>query len=291
MRQIPWLVGYFVANHFPSSQEGHLLRKTFINSLPKSGTNLLAKCLLLFGYTEKGHLSAGTVLDSRPSAIFKRLFWRTRGQGYSLGVNSPIEVRRSPVDSMLRRVRDNQFISGHVGYRNDLLETIVSLDFKPIQVIRDPRAVLASFVPYVLGDKNHFLHSAFKSLPNNDRYKAVLDGIVEGGLTQRPLRICCLALDPWVDNPAVLTIRYEDIVGSKGGGSDVRRLEILEDIASALNIENPNIQKVSDELYGPGRHTFRKGRVGGWDEEIPAMVLKRVNSELEDVLEKWGYAQ
>lgn len=257
--------------------------------MPKSGTNLLAKCLLLFGYTEKGHLSTGTVLDNRPGALYKRLFWRTRKQGYVLGVNSPVEVRRRPVDAMLRSVRENQFISGHVGYRRDLLDAILEQGFVPIQVIRDPRAVLASFVPYVLEDTSHFLHSVFKSLPHDERYMAVLDGIARDGLIQRPLRACCLALDPWVENEKAYTIKFEDIVGGKGGGSDIRRMEVLGEIAATLNIPDPDIQRVSDELYGPGRHTFRKGKVDTWKDEIPPKILARLHGELGDILDKWGY--
>ena len=267
------------------------MRKAFINSLPKSGTNLLAKCLLLFGYTEKGHLSTGTILDSRPAAIFRRLFWRTRGQGYSLGVNSPIEVRRRPVDAMLRRVRENEFVSAHVGYRRDLLDTVLEQGFVPIQVIRDPRAVLASFVPYVVGDKNHFLNPLFTSLTPEARYAAMLDGIERDGQIQRPLRTCCLALAPWIENDRVYTVRFEDIVGEKGGGSDARRQEVLGEIAERLAIPNPDIQRVSEELYGPGRHTFRKGKVDTWKDEIPPALLPRVESELGDILEKWGYGE
>lgn len=267
------------------------MRKAFINSLPKSGTNLLAKCLLLFGYTERGHLSTGTVLDSRPAAMFRRLFWRTHKQGYSLGVNSPIEVRRRPVDAMLRRVRENQFVSAHVGYRRDLLDTVLEQGFVPIQVIRDPRAVLASFVPYVVGDKSHFLNPLFTSLSPEARYAAMLDGIERNGQIQRPLRTCCLALDPWIENDRVYTVRFEDIVGEKGGGSDTRRLEVLGEIAGRLAIPEPDIQRVSEELYGPGRHTFRKGKVDTWKDEIPPALLPRLESELGDILEKWGYRE
>ena len=34
------------------------MKKIFINSLPKAGTNLLAKCLDLFGYHKSGHLGS-----------------------------------------------------------------------------------------------------------------------------------------------------------------------------------------------------------------------------------------
>lgn len=265
------------------------MNKVFVNSLPKSGTNLLAKCLLLFGYKERGHISAGTILDSTPRAFVRRILWKSDSGGYLLGVNSPVMVRKAPIDSILRKVRDNQFISAHVGYQQELLDAVIDNAFTPIQVIRDPRAVLASFVPYVLADKNHFLHKLFKSLPSDERYKAVLDGVTENNLTQQSLRECCEALNPWLNTEGVVVVKFEDIVGSQGGGSDEIRNKVLEKIADALNIPREKIPSVADNLYGPGRHTFRKGRIDTWKEEIPPSVLERISSEMSDILKKWGY--
>jgi len=265
------------------------LNKAFVNSLPKSGTNLLAKCLLLFGYKERGHISAGTILDSTPRAFIRRMLWKCNSDGYLLGVNSPVMVRKSPIDSILRKVKEGQFISGHVGYQQELLDAIIANGFTPIQVIRDPRAVLASFVPYVLGDKNHFLHKLFKSLPSDERYKAVLDGVTENISTQRSLKQCCEALDPWLNTDGVIVVKFEDIVGDQGGGSDVKGLEVLERLLGALNIPRENISQVAENLYGPGRHTFRKGRVDSWKEEISDSLLERISVEMSAVLDLWGY--
>lgn len=265
------------------------MNKVFVNSLPKSGTNLLAKCLLLFGYKERGHISAGTILDSTLRAFIRRLLWKCDSDGYLLGVNSPVMVRKAAIDSILRKVKNNQFISAHVGYQQELLDAVINNGFTPIQVIRDPRAVLASFVPYVLADKNHFLHKLFKSLPMEERYQAVLDGVTENKLTQRSLQECCEALNPWLNTEGVIVVKFEDIVGSQGGGSDETRIKVLEEIADALNIPRELIPSVADNLYGPGRHTFRKGRIDSWKDEIPAPVLERISNEMSDILNKWGY--
>ena len=265
------------------------MNKAFVNSLPKSGTNLLVKCLLLFGYAERGHLSAGTILDSTPRALLRRFLWKSSKNGYLLGVNSPVMVRKAPINSILKKVKEGQFISGHVGYQQELLDEIIANGFTPIQVIRDPRAVLASFVPYILGDKNHFLNGLFKSLSFDDRYKAVLDGVTANNLTQRSLQSCCDALDPWLNTNAVLVVKFEDIVGNQGGGSDEQRMKVLEQIAEALNLNRESIPYVAENLFGPGRHTFRKGKIDSWKKEIPSSVLDRISSEMSVTLDKWGY--
>ena len=118
------------------------MNKAFVNSLPKSGTNLLIKCLLLFGYTERGHISAGTILDSTPRALLRRLLWKSSTSGYLLGVNSPVMVRKAPVNSILKKAKEGQLISGHVGYQQELLDEIIANGFTPIQVSEIPELFL-----------------------------------------------------------------------------------------------------------------------------------------------------
>lgn len=267
------------------------MKKAFVNSLPKSGTNLLAKCLLLFGYKERAHLSAGSVLDKKPRSLMRRILWRPASKNYLIGINSPIEVRRSPIDSILRKVKEGEFLTAHVGYRSDLLESVLELGFTPIQVIRDPRAVLASFVPYVLKDGGHFLHNTFKRLPHFERFEVVLDGISVNGTALAPLRTCCLALDPWVNSEKVICIKFEEIVGAQGGGSDRKRVQVLEQLASRLGLPKDHIPQVSDNLYGPGRHTFRKGKIDSWRDEILVELLEPIAQELGEILDRWGYSK
>lgn len=265
------------------------MKKAFINSLPKSGTNLLAKCLNLFGYREKGHISAGTLLDNTIMARVRRVTWRAGSDNYLLGVNSPVMARKKAVNRFLDKVGDNQFITAHLGYESQLLDYAVSTGFTSIQVIRDPRAVLASFVPYILYDKHHFLHKLFQTLSENERYMAALDGIALDNNALKPLKESCQALDPWLNNESTHIIRFEEIVGSAGGGSNKTQLKVITELAELLDIPESKITGVAKELYGPGRHTFRKGKIDSWKEEIPEPVLGRISNELGDVLKKWGY--
>jgi len=265
------------------------VKKAFINSLPKAGTNLLAKCLVLFGYEEQGHISAGSVLDRTFLSYLRRLAWKTHSSGYSIGINSPVEVRKRPIDSKLAKLRAGMFITAHVGYRENLLNTILRMDIVPVQVVRDPRAILASFVPYVLNDSNHFLHSMFHKMEEDSRYHAVLDGVASSRQKLQSLRSCCLALDPWIQSSRTVVVRFEDIVGSRGGGSDIVRDRTLNQLKEALDLPAGKMAMVSEHLYGAGRHTFRKGQVNSWKEEIPSAILTRTDSELGDVLDSWGY--
>lgn len=263
--------------------------KALVNSLPKSGTNLLAKCLLLFGYSERGHLSAGSVLDLDYRSRIRNIVWISDRGPYRLGLHNPVRVKAWPIDQKLRSLRDSQFISSHLGYDDRLLRKALLYEIKPIQVLRDPRAVLASFVPYVLNDSNHFLNETFSRMSHGQRLHAALYGLVEQGIKLNPMKDYCLALDTWVDDPNVLKIMFEDIVGEQGGGSRAKLEASLEKLAKWLNIPFERIDEVADNLYGPGRHTFRKGQIDSWRDDLPPEFISKMNEELKPILETWGY--
>jgi hypothetical protein len=267
------------------------MKKVFLNSLPKSGTNLVAKCLKLLGYEEKAHLGSGTVLSGHWRARLKRLSWRSYRQGYLVGLDTPVEVSRSKVDRMLTQVRPNMFVTAHVGYTIDLLRKVENMDFVPLLITRDPRAVLSSFVHYVVTSKEHVFYETFKSMSKEERFVAALRG--KSSLDERaflqPLLVNCVSLDPWLRSESVLSIKFEDLIGSKGGGTDERQREILEIICNRLDVPLERIENVTKNLFGPGLRAFRKGQIDSWRDEIPAPIIKDVEHELKDILDTWGY--
>lgn len=269
------------------------MKKVFVNSLPKSGTHLVAKCLLLFGYKEKGHIGASSILGSNWRSRLHRLLWQagSRERGYSIGIHRPTTVRKWPIDLKLSLLNSNQFISAHVGYNDNLLRSIVDFGIRPVQVLRDPRAVLASFVPYVLKEKNHFLHEAFVQMEPEQRFEAALMGGLIGDIDIIPMRDYCLALSHWVELDQTIIVQFEKLVGNAGGGADAEMVATLELLCSELDLSENKIAKVAERLYGPGRHTFRKGRIDSWQRELPAEILKLADKELEEVLALWGYSK
>ena len=266
------------------------MKKTFVNSLPKSGTNLLAECLQLFGYKDAGHIGSGYVLSSTPVAKLRRLLLHPIRQGYIVGIDTPVELPRWAVERFIGQVKNDYFITAHVGYTSDLLQHALTLGFSPIVITRDPRAVLASFVPYVVGKNRHPLNRAFNKLTLEDRYMSTLEGMNDGEHMLQPLRVRCNALDPWINSEHVLSIKFEDLVGSKGGGSDNLQMDTLHRICKWIDAPESKIQSVADELFGPGdRYTFRKGKIDSWKNEIPPSVMNKLESSIGDILTKWNY--
>ncbi len=266
------------------------MRKAFINSLPKSGTHLTAKCLKLMGYSELDHLGSAQVISPRMLSKFRRMAWYPYSQGYLLGIDTPVEVSKRIIHGRLKKGRPNTFFTAHVGYSTALLDAVLAHGIQPIIVHRDPRAVLVSFIHYVTKLKEHVLHSEFKDLSEDAKFQYVLNGHRFDKAYLEPLRTRCLALDGWLSSDKVLKIRFEDLVGTKGGGTLEAQEETINNLCNWLEIPTAKSAGVADELFGPGRHTFRKGQVDSWRAELSEENIRLVEEKLGDVLTRWGYA-
>ena len=265
------------------------MKKALVNSLPKAGTNLIAKCLLLFGYVEKGSIASSLVLGKSWSASIRRVAWAPFRAGYIIGIDSPVEIAKGVIQRKLSRISDGSFITAHVGYTADLLYDVRQMGFAPVLIIRDPRAVLASFVPFVLSQKKHPFHRALSEMKPEERFLAVLSGAFNNHGVLQPLKVRCMALDPWLESKDVLIIRFEDLVGSSGNASDELQEKSLLKLCDYLCIPKDRIPYAKKNLFGEGRHTFRKGNIDSWKEEIPGNVQDVINIEMKDVLQRWGY--
>ena len=265
------------------------MRKTFVNSLPKAGTNLVAKCLQLFGYSDKGVIASSLVLNNTIRAKIGRLVLRPFKQGYIIGIDMPVELSRYQIDKKLNKLGDSMFLVGHLGYTADLLYKIKELGFSPIVIIRDPRAVVNSFVHFVRNLKTHPLYETFNSMTEKDNFMLTVNGMFRGNVNLQPFRIRCMSLDPWLNANGVFKVKFEDLIGSKGGGSDEIQREVLNSICDWLNIPKEKINYVVDNLFGPGRHSFRKGSIDSWKDEIPKGIISLIENEMQDILKKWNY--
>lgn len=265
------------------------MQKVFVNSLPKAGTNLVAKALLLMGFNERFNLGAQFVLGKRMRSRLRRFLCGPIRQGYLVGIDTPVEVSRSLVDRALDKTDPGCFMTAHVGYTNDILHTLSEKDFVTVLVLRDPRAVLSSFVHYVTKNKAHVHHPFFQSLEPEDRYRIALYGGTYGGYSLQPLMLRCLSVTPWLESESTLVLRFEDLVGSKGGGTDESQLEVLSKLSRLVGSDDSVLPVVAENLFGEGRHTFRKGQIDAWREDVPDAMLNELNACLDYVLEKWGY--
>ena len=94
-----------------------------------------------------------------------------------------------------------------------------------------------------------------------------------------------------MNSPGVLTIRFEDLVGSKGGGSDVLQARCVTDIARFLGIDiaAEMVNEICNVIWEAKGRTFRKGQIGTWREVLTQEMLAVYYATARDITRKWGY--
>lgn len=172
------------------------------------------------------------------------------------------------------------FMTGRkLGYSHYWPEQAIVQDFsKPnvrvIFMMRDPRDMLVSYVKWIFSGPDNFLIGYNKNFDDMFEY-ILVNGFIEyhnkeikDFLTRGP---CTFGerykqyLDGWKTCPTILIIRFEDLVGAQGGGSDEVQKQVLLEIGRHLEFElsDQDIRFIQKRLFG-GTPTFREGLIGGW---------------------------
>ena len=269
-------------------------KKVFINSLPKAGTNLLANFFDILHYSTKVDFGAHLVLSDKIISKFNRVrFHPFLSKGIIIGIDTPVEIRFSYIERKLLSVKSNEYVTSHVGYTDEVLLLTKKYEFKNIVMIRDPRAVLNSLVHYISNDKSHYLHEYFRTLTEVEKFSVALNGNIKESKVLNSMLTRCNSISNWIEDPSVLCIRFEDLIGKKGGGDYKIQEETIKKILDFIDYKDDykkeKINLIRDTIFGDRKNTFRKGLIDSWKNEIPVSLHKEINEKLLTILNKWGY--
>lgn len=261
-----------------------------VNSLPKAGTNLLAALLEELGYVRRGGLSAGMFLGSGVGPWLRRIVSLPFGQGVSVGIDCPVSVSRRYVERHMAKMEAWDYMTAHVGYSRAVLSIVEDESLDAFLVLRDPRAVLNSFVHYLYSEPSHMLNPDFSRLDRIDAYTLALRGGRCGRYYLEPLDVRCRALEAWRRAESVEAVRFEDLIGPRGGGSRTRQQEQIERVLRKLGLMEEASDADLEDLdpFSKG-HTYRRGKIDAWRKEMPSAVQEETTHSLSSVLEDWGY--
>lgn len=257
--------------------------RVFVNSLPKSGTNLLEKLIRMLDIEQSGRSIASTNIIGRHS-LAKSILHQDHFSGMSvpIGLEFPVSVSMRWLDKTLD-IADGQYLSGHAAFSEQLDYLVQKNNVKTIQIFRDPRAVLLSWAKYVVEDTNSWytFHHFFKKMDLNERILFLLKGGVAEGIYYSSFREVLNRAGGWLGSQSTLVVRFEDLVGSQGGGSDEMQRKTIENILQHIGYEYQTsyLDWLQKDLFG-GTHTFRGGRIDGWkdviDDELNDLIIQEL---------------
>lgn len=268
--------------------------KVLVNSLPKTGTNLLQRCVELAGLQWSGHSLGSSSIFGRYRYV--KHFLRKSSISsipVSIGLDVPVTVSEKWLRSYLSRSKG--YVSGHAAYSGHLYQILRSEDFKVVQIIRNPCAMLASWANFIIEPGYYWkeVHNKMSASSFDERLTLMIQGGFCNGIYVTGVRDIFLRAQGWYEEKKeILVVRYEDLVGSRGGGNDDHQRKCIESILSHLEVgcNESKVREIQENLYG-GTHTFRKGHIHAWREQINSKIEKSIYDTLNDIaiLEKFGY--
>lgn len=180
----------------------------------------------------------------------------------------------------------------------DKLEDVFSSKNKYIVSIRDPRDFMVSYINWVVREKDRKISSGWKSLSMEKKLSQLIKGNIPTKIDKflwidwhmENFFIASELMKKKLDN--VLLLRFEDLIGSKGGGTDESQRESIKKICSFLDIEisGERLDGICSSLWG-GTKTFGKStkKVGQWVDEFQPKHVSLFKKNYNDLLVDLGY--
>jgi sulfotransferase 6B1 len=261
------------------------------NSIPKSGTNLLGRLLTLLGFEQTSEMGIRSRLVAGPFAPARKLLRARSAEKVTIGVVSPQRIDRQWLERRLSRVADGYFVTAHCVYSPELASLFAGEQMRVVCILRDPRDVAVSQMHHIKQRKEHFAHDAFLKLPSDsERLLVSIRGGELGGRRLQSLDERYRQFLGWQDDNNAMMVKFEDLVGPRGGGSAETQRRTVERVAWHVGLEPDErmISTVEENIFGVS-NTFRKGQIGGWREEFSAEHERAAREIAGPMLVELGY--
>jgi len=263
--------------------------KIFVNSLPKSGTYLLASVLELMPDIYMHNLKLNRRLRNHP-LNYLLFFNRTT---VLAGVDQPCKIKLQTLESKIRRIKKNSFSIGHIPYDPLVVDLLESYHIKTLFMIRDPRDIVVSKMYFNVKMKKHFLHKHYMSLGSDKaRLKAAILGVKKPNGEPLALGIAekLRSVLSWLQTDYVESVRFEDLIGYHGGGNRERQIQSILSVAAHIgkSLTEDEAAVIGKTMFGQGR-TFRSGLIGDWQNHYDDELKELFKKESGDQLIQFGY--
>lgn len=183
-------------------------------------------------------------------------------------------------------LKNNQFPFFHVPYSKEAVIALKKHNIKKtIFIVRHPYDQAISLAHFLYVHPEFDAPQKYKPyLANKKMISQLITEIIHDTATLYEQYL------PWINQPNVLTIYFEDLVGPKGKGTADRQLRALRKMASHIGL-NPNdkkLKKVAKNLFG-GTPTFRKGEIGEWKKVLTPQQKQLCREKLSHITARLGY--
>ncbi len=251
----------------------------FCNSYPKSGTHLLYQILYSIpGFNKWNDIVSVQSLCgiiNTPSHIL----WK---------------ISSAPHKSIVRC---------HLMYCNEILDIFNNFDYKSIFIYRDLRDTAVSHARWTTKEERYFLNNLYVN--SYDEFDQQLMSSIQGvplgtpfgsNISQPNIGQDFSRWKGWINDTNTLAIKFEELVGERGGGCEEVRQQRIQQIFEYLGIPYSDEQvktKFSSSAMSPNEsHTFLKGgkgSIGGWKSKFKDCHKQEFKKLAGNLLIELGY--
>jgi len=224
---------------------------------------------------------AGTHLVERAVCLHPRLYRRM------LRTLNPQNVGPDGIGGVLSRLRPGQVVLAHLPFDPAYPELLRSEGIETLFVVRDPRDIAVSLAHFIGGRGDHPLHFAYSARPD---LRSRIELAILGDPVARPpapsLESILSEFSGWLESGA-LVVRFEELIGPRGGGDAGEQDRILQRIYERLGLRPP--AGLAERIFSSESPTFRKGAIGQWRELFDAGLEALFDREAGGWMEAYGY--
>lgn len=249
------------------------------NSYPKSGTHLLAQIIMKTGYVRYWD----DIISVQSLSGFMN---STRHIEWKYG--------SAPAGSLVR---------SHLMHDDAIVAILNRRQHRRFFIYRDPRDIVCSHANWVVKEPAIFLNKIYKEQfkTAEERIMASIVGTPLGTPLASNMSHPGIEMDfarwlGWLEDEDTFCVRFEDLVGKRGGGCENTRLEKVREILEWMGVDHDSedIEKAYDsENMDPGEsNTYKrgqKGAIGTWKEKFTDEHKQIFKRRAGDLLIRLGY--
>ncbi len=253
---------------------------------PKTGTHLLSDCLSLM---------PRMMFSGRHFAL-PDFFAQGEPRDAQFELSKPPALDEPRLRAFLEGCPQGMFVTAHARFHVALRDLVKELGFKQILLLRDPRDVVVSNMFFIKREPwlRHHKYYAEVLRSDEERIMATILGFRSDHAIDRPrasIREIFEGYAPWLDDPSTLVVRFEDLIGRRGGGASEWQLAEIKRIGDFVErpLSREQAQRIVRKMYSKGGLTYRKGIVGDWQNHFTEDHQRAFKEIAGDILIKLGY--
>ncbi|MDR3646460.1 MAG: sulfotransferase domain-containing protein [Candidatus Babeliales bacterium] len=232
-------------------------RPVFFISIPKAGTHLLSKCLSLL--TGKGFVS------------------NLHGVEFNGIINY----------SKIKELQGSIIFHKHLPHNQSAKEFIKKANLNTFFIIRDPRDQIVSLAYWVYKNPE-----SFEDLYKLNMNDLILNLIEKNNAKRKAYESINSYREyvGWINEPGIHLVRFENLIGEKGGGSLDKQIKEIYKILERLGLKSNigNIKSVANSLWGEAA-SFREGKIGSWKSHFTSQHIVVFKQTFGQLLIDLGY--